>query len=73
MFSYLHAAVVPTGVFAASEDWAAAGVDGQLRARIDRAAAELAALVQARPAPEPVDQFDRDVAGMGDFESLLKP
>jgi len=73
MFTYLHAAVVPTAVFAASEDWAAAGVDGRLRARIDRAAAELAALVAARPAPKPVDQFDRDVAGMGDFESLLKP
>jgi FMN reductase len=73
MFAYLHAVVVPTGVFAASEDWAAAGVDGRLRARIDRAAAELATLIEARPAPEPVDQFDRDVAGMGDFESLLKP
>jgi len=73
MFAYLHAVVVPTGVFAASEDWAAAGVDGRLRARIDRAATELAALVEASPAPERVDQFDRDIAGMGDFESLLKP
>ena len=73
LFSYLHAAVVPTAVFAASEDWAAAGVDGRLRARIDRAAAELAALVEARPAKELVDQFDRDIADMGDFESLLGP
>jgi hypothetical protein len=41
--------------------------------RIDRAAAELATLVQARPATENVDQFDRDIADMGDFESLLGP
>jgi len=73
LFSYLHAVVVPTAVFAASEDWAAAGVDGRLRARIDRAAAELAALVEARPAAEKVDQFDKDIADMGDFESLLGP
>ena len=73
LFSYLHAVVVPTAVFAASEDWAAAGVDGRLRARIDRAAAELAALVEARPAKELVDQFDKDIADMGDFESLLGP
>jgi FMN reductase len=73
LFSYLHAVVVPTAVFAASEDWGSAGVDGRLRARIDRAAAELAALVQATPAAEKVDQFDKDVADMGDFESLLGP
>ena len=73
LFSYLHAVVVPTAVFAASEDWAAAGVDGRLRARIDRAAAELAALVEASPAAEKVDQFDKDIADMGDFESLLGP
>jgi len=73
LFSYLHAVVSPTAVFAASEDWAAAGVDGRLRARIDRAAAELAALVEARPAKELVDQFDKDIADMGDFESLLGP
>jgi FMN reductase len=73
LFSYLHAVVVPTALFAASEDWAAAGVDGRLRARIDRAAAELAALVETRPAAEKVDQFDKDIADMGDFESLLGP
>jgi FMN reductase len=73
LFSYLHAVVVPTAVFAASEDWAAGDVDGRLRARIDRAAAELAALVKASPAQELVDQFDKDIADMGDFESLLGP
>lgn len=71
LFSYLHAVVVPTGVFAASEDWGSGGAGGDLRRRIDRAAGELAALVAARPQTEHLDQFDRDLAAMGDFESLL--
>ncbi|WP_405527039.1 FMN reductase [Streptomyces canus] len=41
LFAYLKAVVVPTGVYAASEDWGAEGLDG----RIDRAAGELAALM----------------------------
>jgi FMN reductase len=76
LFTYLHAVVVPTGVFAASEDWGA-GADpstrssAALRQRVDRAAAELAALVQSRPVAPRGDQFDRDVAAMGSFEDLL--
>jgi len=71
LFSYLHAVVVPTGVFAASEDWGAAGADAALARRIQRAGGELAALVAARPSGPKADQFDRDVAAMGDFEQLL--
>lgn len=41
LFAYLRATVVPTGVFAASEDFGRPG----LRERADRAAGELAALV----------------------------
>ena len=41
LFSYLHAVVVPTGVFAATDDFGDAGLD----ARIARAAGELARLV----------------------------
>jgi FMN reductase len=41
LFSHLHAVVVPTGVFAATDDFADAG----LEARIARASGELAALV----------------------------
>ena len=41
LFTYLRAVVVPTGVFAATEDFGDEGLD----ARISRAAAELAALV----------------------------
>ena len=71
LFSYLHAVVVPTGVFAASEDWGNGGADGALRRRVERAAGELAALVSSARAPSTVDQFDRDIASMGDFEDLL--
>ena len=72
LFTYLHAVVVPTGVFAASEDWGPSGVGAPITRRIERASGELAALVAARePATRP-DQFDRDLAAMGDFEDLLK-
>ncbi|MEU2441784.1 FMN reductase [Streptomyces rubradiris] len=54
LFAYLRAAVVPTAVYAASEDWGSGGdeyTEG-LPGRIRRAAAELAALMAARPARE---------------------
>ncbi|WP_406332039.1 CE1759 family FMN reductase [Streptomyces sp. NBC_00203] len=41
LFAYLRAVVVPTGVYAASEDWGAEG----LAERIERAAGELARLM----------------------------
>ncbi|POX46728.1 FMN reductase [Streptomyces sp. Ru72] len=52
LFAYLRATVVPTAVYAASEDWGSGGdeyTEG-LPARIRRAAGELAALMAARPA-----------------------
>ena len=46
MFTYLHAVVMPTAVFAASEDWGSGDRRvNTLPNRIDRAAGELAALV----------------------------
>ncbi|MBX3093900.1 MAG: FMN reductase [Cryobacterium sp.] len=52
LFNYLHAVVVPTGVFAASEDWGSSGDSHSgavpsLHSRIERAATELAPLVAA--------------------------
>ncbi|MDT7843825.1 CE1759 family FMN reductase [Streptomyces justiciae] len=41
LFAYLRAVVVPTAVYAASEDWGAEGLEG----RIERAAGELAGLM----------------------------
>jgi len=48
LFSYLHATVVPTAVYAASSDWGTADADGagSLAGRIERAAGELATLVR---------------------------
>ncbi|MEZ0076949.1 FMN reductase [Planotetraspora sp. GP83] len=51
LFVYLRALVVPTAVFAASEDWGGSGdarTDG-LASRIDRASGELADLMLRRP------------------------
>jgi len=49
LFTYLHAVVVPTSVYAASSDWGTAGDAGSaaLPDRIERAARELATLAAA--------------------------
>lgn len=58
LFSYLRALTVPTGVFAASEDWGGDGdAAGALAGRIDRAADELAVLVASREPKQVVDAF----------------
>ena len=71
LFSYLRAITVPTGVFAAAEDWAGTGgVDRALAGRIDRAAGELADLVAGRPATaRPVDPFADPTTS---FEEMLR-
>jgi FMN reductase len=59
LFSYLRALTVPTGVFAASEDWGGDGdAAGALAGRVERAAGELADLVAAREPKQVVDEFD---------------
>ncbi|WP_037869488.1 FMN reductase [Streptomyces sp. SPB074] len=64
LFAYLRAVVVPTGVYAASEDWGGEGAaEGPLAARVARAAGELAALTcgtGSRPGP-PRDAFEEVV------------
>lgn len=51
LFAYLRAVVVPTAVYAASEDWGGSGdpLTDTLPARTARAAGELAGLLVARP------------------------
>ncbi len=68
LFTYLRAVTVPTAVFAATEDWGSAGgsVDA-LTARIDRAGAELAALVEHRKPAAEADPY----AFVTPFEQLL--
>ncbi|MFF1681071.1 FMN reductase [Streptomyces sp. NPDC058256] len=58
LFAYLRAVVVPTAVYAASEDWGAEG----LASRIDRAAGELAGLMLMKGA---VGVGRGEVAGAG--------
>ena len=67
LFAYLKAVPVPTGVFAATEDWGDVA-SGALADRIDRAARELADLVMARPVRTVSDSFDHG----DDFEDLLR-
>ncbi|QNP70946.1 FMN reductase [Streptomyces roseirectus] len=60
LFSYLRAVVVPTGVYAASEDWGAEG----LPERVERAAGELGGLMRGLSgarAPEVRDEFEISV------------
>ncbi|UJW32128.1 FMN reductase [Saccharothrix sp. AJ9571] len=65
LFTYLHADVVTTSVFAATDDWAD---DGALLRRIDQAAGELAKKVaDARPR-KPADEF----SSVPSFEQLLR-
>ncbi|MGW3206609.1 FMN reductase [Streptomyces sp. NPDC001135] len=68
LFAHLRAVVVPTGVYAASEDWGEGGLAG----RIERAAGELAALMAGLPAAGAgptggfeVVPFEEQLAGLG--------
>ena len=67
LFAYLHALVVPTGVFAASEDFGS-NAAGALSERVDRAARELADLVVGSRVSGPVDPFENPTP----FEDLLR-
>lgn len=66
LFGYLHALVLPTGVYAARADWA--GDAGALRARVQRAGGELAAALTAIPARPRVEAQDFEE----DLEDLLR-
>jgi FMN reductase len=77
LFSHLRAVVVPTGVFAASEDFGSTD-EGHLDKRVRRAAGELAALmgVEAEPAAERVTDERRSVEDQFEnptpFDELLR-
>lgn len=66
LFAYLRTFAVPTGVFAASEDFGSTE-SGALSERIDRAARELADLVVGSRQSGPVDPFENPTP----FEDLL--
>jgi FMN reductase len=69
LFAYLHAVVVPTGVFAATEDFG----DSGLEARIQRAGGELAALVgKVDASARHLRTVDDEFADPTPFEELLR-
>lgn len=70
LFAYLDAAVVPTAVFAAAEDWGQAGGSTHpgLTDRIERAAREFAQAVAIHRRTRPADPFEEPVP----FETLLR-
>ncbi len=69
LFAYLHAVVVPTGVFAATDDFG----DSGLEQRIARAAGELAALVgKVDPTARRRRTVDDELTEPTPFEELLK-
>ncbi|MFH8285322.1 CE1759 family FMN reductase [Streptomyces antibioticus] len=59
LFAYLRAVVVPTAVYAASEDWGAEG----LPERVERAAGELAALMTGLSAARPAAPAKAEAGG----------
>ncbi len=72
LFAYLRSVVVPTSVFAASDDWGAGEGDDPLASRVNRAAGELAALMLDRgvdAVPDPYDEptpFEQLLSGMSE-------
>lgn len=60
LFTYLHAVVVPTGVFAATDDFGGGDGSSSLQARIHRAAGELASLVVTERTIEGFVPSERD-------------
>jgi FMN reductase len=74
LLTYLHAVVVPTGVYASAEDWATGSDPGgesgwgsaTLRTRVERAGRELATIVTLYR-PTPADPFALTTS----FEDLL--
>jgi FMN reductase len=68
LFTYLRAVTVPTAVFAATADWGATDGSGEaLTSRIDRAAAELARLIERSEPAAAADPY----ASVTPFERLL--
>jgi FMN reductase len=74
LFAYLHAIVVPTAVYAATEDWgASSGAESaDLGGRVDRAAAELAALLTIGAAAPRRQRPTEDYDDVVPFEQLLQ-
>ena len=71
LFAYLRADVVPTAVFAASEDFGGPSSGDPLSARVERAAHELADAVRRTPRTAPSSPAADPFAEPRSFEQLL--
>jgi FMN reductase len=69
LFSYLHAVVSPTGVYAATDDFGARPASGGLAERIDRAAADYVRLLRSCGPRTRRDAFAQELSEM---EQLLR-
>ncbi|WP_435300053.1 CE1759 family FMN reductase [Timonella sp. A28] len=70
VFAYFRAAVSPTAIFAASEDWGAAeGVSSNLEARVARGAQEFATLIAGKSLHT---AHEIDELATPNFETLLR-
>ena len=67
LFAYLKAAVIPTGVYAASEEWATSGLANRVR----RAGRELASVITNLPRSRAADPFDPEGADFETFDQLI--
>ncbi len=69
LFAYLNGSVIPTAVYAATEDWGstASPMDGDLIDRIERAGAELAAAISGPRLATPVHPLEDPTP----FEEML--
>jgi FMN reductase len=73
MFSYLHAIVSPTGVYAATEDFGNQAGPSGLAARIDKAAADFARLLRSCGARKRRDVFEEEVSEMTRLLTTAQP
>lgn len=64
MFSYLHAVISPTGVYAATDDFGARGATADLSERIGRAAADFVRLLRSCGARQRRDMFGEQLSEM---------
>jgi FMN reductase len=69
MFSYLHAIVSPTGVYASTDDFGATAGGDPLRLRIDKAGDDFARLLTSCGRRQPRDAFSQDLQAMQDLLS----
>lgn len=73
LFTYLHATVIPTSVYAASSDWGSADGSNALAERVDRAGAELAGMLSRIGSPASNGAASNGAASNGAADPFANP